>query len=295
MRRDAAHQHRAAAGLVGLADAGAADDRAAGGEIRPRHDLHQLGQRHVRPVDQRDAGVDDLAEIVRRNIGRHADRDAAGAIDQKIGEARRQDRRLPLLAVVIGLEIDGVGIDVLDQRQRRARETRFGVAHGRRAVAVHRAEIALPVDQRQAHREGLRHAHQRVVDRGVAVGMVFTHHFADDARRFHIGPVGQEIVFLRRIEDAPMHRLQAVAHVGQSAAHDHAHRVSEIGALHLVGDGNRTYVGARRNRRAIDWIGQNRPLRSGKRCVLSRRFSHRKPVFRALGQIKYLVINQISL
>ena len=77
------------------------------------------GKRHVGLVDQRDAGVDDLAEIVRRNIGRHADRDAARAIDQQIGEARRQDRRLLLLAVVIGLEIDGVGVDVLDQRQRR--------------------------------------------------------------------------------------------------------------------------------------------------------------------------------
>ena len=77
-------------------------------------------ERHVRMVDQRDAGVDDLAEIVRRDIGRHADGDAAGAIDQQIGETRRQDRRLPLLAVVIGLEIDRVVIDVLDQRQRRA-------------------------------------------------------------------------------------------------------------------------------------------------------------------------------
>jgi hypothetical protein len=31
-----------------------------------------------------------------------------------------------------------------------------------------------------------------------------------------------------------MHRLQAVARVGQRARHDHAHGVIEVGALHLV-------------------------------------------------------------
>src|SRR5580693_7795109 len=48
----------------------------------------------------------------------------------------------------------------------------FGVAHGRGRIAVDRTEIALPVDERQAHGEILRHAHERVVDRLVAVGMV---------------------------------------------------------------------------------------------------------------------------
>ena len=41
----------------------------------------------------------------------------------------------------------------------------LGVAHRRRRIAVDRAEIALPVDQRHAHRERLRHAHHGVVDR----------------------------------------------------------------------------------------------------------------------------------
>ncbi len=259
-RRKTAHQHRTAAGLVGLADSSAAEDRAAGGEIRPRHDLHDFRERYLRIVDQGDAGVDDFAEVMRRDIGRHAHGDAARAIDQQVGEARRQDGRLPLLAVVVGIEVDRIGIDVLDQRQRRPRQARFRVAHGRGAVAVDRAEIPLPVDQRQAHREGLRHAHQGVIDRRVAMGMVFTHDLADDARRLHIGAVGEEIVFLRRKENAPMHRFETVAHVRQGAAHDHAHRVSEIGTLHLVGDGNRADVGGRRNRSFVSLIGQNRPL-----------------------------------
>ena len=66
-------------------------------------------------------------------------------------------------------------------------EPDLGVALGRGRIAVDRAEIALPVDQRQAHGKFLRHAHQRVVDRLVAVRMVLTHRVADDARRFAVG------------------------------------------------------------------------------------------------------------
>ena len=39
-----------------------------------------------------------------------------------------------------------------------------------------------------------------------------------------------------------MHRLQAVAHVGQRPADDHAHGVIEVRRTHLVFDGDRLYV-----------------------------------------------------
>ena len=40
-----------------------------------------------------------------------------------------------------------------------------------------------------------------------------------------------------------MHGLETVAHVGQGSGHNHAHRVSEIGLLHFLYDGNGSYVG----------------------------------------------------
>ena len=181
---------------------------------------------------------------MRRNVRRHADGDAAGAVDQQIGETRRQNRRLVLLAVVIGLEVDGAFVKIFEQRERRLCEPGLGVAHRRRRIVVDRSEIALPVDERQPHRKGLRHAHKRVVDRRVAMRMIFTHHVADDARRLHIGLIGRVAVLVHREQNAPMHGLQPVTHVRQRARHDHAHRVIEIAALHLVGDRNRPYVRA---------------------------------------------------
>ena len=53
--------------------------------------------------------------------------------------------------VVVRLEVDGVLVDVFQQQRRGLGEPHLGVAHRRRVIAVDRAEIALPVDQRHPH------------------------------------------------------------------------------------------------------------------------------------------------
>ena len=68
--------------------------------------------------------------------------------------------------------------------------------------------------------------------------VIFAHHVADDAAGLAIGPAGDIARFLAGVEDSAVDRLQPVAHVGQRAADDHAHRVVEIGGLHLLDDGD---------------------------------------------------------
>ena len=237
----AAHGHRAAACVIGRLDAGTAEDQAAGREVRTRDQFDQFVDGDVRPLDLLDTGIDNLAQIVRRNVGRHADRDAAGAVDQEVRNARRQDLGFGLGVVVVLLEIDRVLVDVLEQRVRRLAHAHLGVAHGRRGIAVDRAEIALAVEQRQAQGEVLRHADKGVVDRLIAVRVVLTDDVADHAGRLAVGLVPVVPVFVHRIEDAPVDGLKAVAHVRQGAADDHAHGVIEITALHLLFDGDRGY------------------------------------------------------
>ena len=137
------------------------------------------------------------------------------------------------------MEVDGVAVDVAEQEIGDLGEPRFGVAHGRRRIGIHRAEIALAVDQRHAHRPVLRHPREGVVDRLVAVRVIFTHDVADDAARLAVGPAGDIAGFLAGVEDSAVDRLQAVAHVGQRAADDHAHRVIEVAGLHLLDDRDR--------------------------------------------------------
>jgi hypothetical protein len=224
--------------MIGGADAGPADDQASGGEVRAGDDLDEIVDAERGVVDQRDAGIDDLAEIVRRDVGRHADGDATGAVGEEVRKPRRQHQRLALGVVVVRLEIDGRLVDVLEQRVGDLGKPHLGVSHGCRGIAVDRAEIALAVDQGQPHGEVLRHAHQGVIDGLVAVRMVFTDDVADDAGRLPIRLVPLVAVLVHGVENAPVHRLKAVPRIGQRARHDHAHGVIEIGALHLLDDGD---------------------------------------------------------
>ena len=112
-----------------------------------------------------------------------------GAVDEQVGRARRQHRRLLLLAVVVRHEVDRLLVDVGEHLGGELLQPALGVAVGRRRVAVDRAEVALAVDQRVAHGEVLRHAHQRLVGRRVAVRVVLAQHVADDARALHVRAV----------------------------------------------------------------------------------------------------------
>jgi hypothetical protein len=58
-------------------------------------------------LEQMDGRSDDLDEVVRRHVGRHAHRDAARTVDEQVGE-RRQHGRLLELAVVVRDEVDDV-------------------------------------------------------------------------------------------------------------------------------------------------------------------------------------------
>jgi len=93
-----AHGDRAAAGAVRLLDAPPADDERPGGEVRALDPgdqaLEQLLVARLgvpqRPLDP----LDHLAEVVRGDVGRHADGDPRRAVDEQVGEPRRENLRL---------------------------------------------------------------------------------------------------------------------------------------------------------------------------------------------------------
>ena len=199
-----------------------------GREIGPLNNLRQLVDADFRIVEIGDAGVDDFAEVMRRNVRRHADGDAARTVDEQVRKFRREYRRLLQLAVVVVAKINCLFVEIVEQERRYLGETGFRVALRGRRIAIDRAEIALAIDERDAHRKILREAHQRIVDRQVAVRVILAHHLADDACRLDVLLVPVEPHLVHREQDAAMHGLQSVAHVGQSARDDDAHRVVEI-------------------------------------------------------------------
>jgi hypothetical protein len=183
-----AQAQAAAAVAIGLDDmVPGLDQNATGRQIGPLDLLEQRLEGRVRLVEQPAQRSAKLGDVVRRDAGRHADGDAAGAVGQEVGQGRRQHHRLLVAAIIGRAEVDGVLVDAFEQRLGEGAEARLGVAHGRGVVAVDVAEVALAVDQRIALREILRQPHQGVVDRDLAVGVVLADYVADHASGLLVG------------------------------------------------------------------------------------------------------------
>ena len=173
---------------------------------------------------------------MRRNRRGHADGDAVGAVDQQVRKLRRQNRRLGVPLVVGRNEVDRVELQIVEHQRRDRRHAGFGVPHGGRRQAGDRAEVALLVDQHVPHVPFLGHADERGIDHAFAVRVIVTAGVAGDLRALHAAGAGREVQVVHRDQDAPLRRLEPVAHVGQRPADDDAHRVREVAVLELVFD-----------------------------------------------------------
>ena len=125
-----ANRQAAAAGLVCVDDALAAHDDAAGGEVGARKHLHELLGGDVRVVEHHARGVDRLAQVMRRDVRRHADGDAVAAVDEQVREARGKHLGLLQALVVVRAPVDRFLLEVAQKLHCGLRQTSLGVTHG---------------------------------------------------------------------------------------------------------------------------------------------------------------------
>ncbi len=254
-----AHLQAAAAGAVGLLDVLlGGDDLPTTGEVRPLNDLEQLLIRQLVVLDQGHAGRGHFAQVVAGDLGGQAHGNAAGTVEQRKRQTRRQLRGLFGRAVVVGHEVDRAHVDFIEQQARDRCQAGFRVPHGRSAIAIARAEVALPVDQRVAQRKVLRHAHHGVIGGRVTVRVIAAQHIAHHARALDrlgaIGAAETQAHALHRVQDAALNRLLAVAHIGQGPALDHAQGVFQVGTLGVMGQGQGVTTVRRRRRSEVNGL-----------------------------------------
>ncbi len=232
-----AHLHRAPARPVGVDQAGSPEDEGSCGKVGALYEAHELVGGGLGVLEEVQRRLDDLAEVVGRDVRRHADGDALGTVHQQVREPGRQDDGLNLVAVVVGNEVDGALVDPVEQGERKRGQPALRVPHGGRpGIGSRSAEVAVPVDERVPQAEILGHAGEGVVDRHVAVRMEAAHDIAHHLGALGVRTIRPEPGVGHPVEDATVHRLQAVPHVGKRSRHDDGHRVLEEGALHLLLD-----------------------------------------------------------
>ena len=80
----------------------------------------------------------------------------------------------------------------------------------------------------------MRHAHNGVIDRLVAVRVVLTDHITHDTGRLLVRSVPVVVQLMHGEQDPAVNRLEAIARIGQGASHNHAHGVIEVTAPHFL-------------------------------------------------------------
>ncbi len=223
---------------VSRPDAFLAQDNAAGGKIGAGEDAHKVLGGGLGLFDEQRKGGADLAQVMGWDIGGHAYGDAGDAVQEEVGNSSREDEGFLQSSVKVGAKVHRFLLDVAEHLLGDGGQAGFGIALGGGGISVDAAKVALAVHQRIAHGKILGHPHHGLVDGGVAVGMVAAQRIADDAGAFLERGVVLQPQLVHHIDDAPLHRLEAIAHVGQGPGHDDAHRVIEVGAAHLFGDLN---------------------------------------------------------
>ena len=143
-----------------------------------------------------------------RRTGRHTDSDTLGAVDQKVGEADRQDDRFLFRLVKIRSEIGNILVQVGEKGLfGDLLQTGLRVTHGGRAVPFDIAKIPVPVDQGQSLFKLLGHDHKGVVDGAVPVRVVFTHRVPHDAGAFSVGTVRPDPQLVHVVESTALDGL----------------------------------------------------------------------------------------
>ena len=229
-----ADQHGAAAGAVRLTDTAETENDAAGREIRSREEADQIIHARLRVMQGVEARVNGFTEVMRRDVRRHTDRDTLAAIHKQLRETGRQHRRLFFRTVEVRRHIDRITVDISQHLFGDAAQTDFRITHGSRGIAVDRTKVAMAVNERIAERERLRHTDDRVIDSGITVRVVLTDHVADHTGRLFIGNIVAVAESPHGIKHAAVNRLETVPGIRERASDQHAHRVIEVGLLHLI-------------------------------------------------------------
>ena len=141
-----------------------------------------------------------------RSAGRHSYRNSFRSVDQEVGDLDGEHLGFLLVLIEVGHKIHDIFIQIRKKSLfRDLLETRLSITHRRGAVALYVAEISVTVDQRDLFFEILCHDDQRVIDRTVAVGMIFTHRIADDSRALSEGSVRPDPELMHVIKSSSLH------------------------------------------------------------------------------------------
>ena len=146
-----AERQLALTGGIRRTDTAFAHENAAGGEVRSLHTGHQFVHGAVRIFHQHVNAVNDLAQIMGRDIGCHTDCDTHRAVYQNVRETGGEYFRFFQAVVIVGDKGHRFLVNVCQHFQGNLGHSGFGITVSSRRVAVYGTEVTLTVYQHIPH------------------------------------------------------------------------------------------------------------------------------------------------
>ena len=145
-------------------------------EIRAGNIFHHLGRIDIRILHISNDTVDYFGQIMRRNGGNHTNRNTICSIHEKVRNLNRKHFRFLLCLIEVGNEVNHVLIEITKESLLgNLLKSGLGITHCSGAITFDGTEVTMTINKRQFLLEILRHNNQGVIDRGIAMRMIFTH------------------------------------------------------------------------------------------------------------------------
>ena len=146
----APHDDRPLAVRVCMLDVGLTERDAAERKIGTLYVAKQVFGRSLWVVYKMYGRAYDFAQVMRRDVGRHAHRDAKRAVEEEVRDGGRQYGRLLFRTVVVRDPVHRLFFKIGEEFLGKPRHLRFRIAVGSSGVPVDRTEVALPKHERVA-------------------------------------------------------------------------------------------------------------------------------------------------
>ena len=178
--------------------------------------------------------LDDLAQVMGGNIGDHTHSDTGRSRYQEVGETCRKHHRFLEAVIIVGLEVDGVLVEVIHHLPTQAGQTGLCIAVGSWRIAITGSKVAMAVDQGMAHGKILGHPDQGIVDALVAMGVKAPQDITNGGGTLAVGLVPGKALGIHGIKDAAVNRLEPVPYIRQGPVRNDAHGIIDEGFFHLL-------------------------------------------------------------
>ena len=182
-------------------------------EIRSLNLSHQLINGDIRIINHHAQAIYYFPQIVRRNIGCHADGNPIGTIDQKIRDTGWQYYRFLQRTIIVWHKINGILVQIPEHFHSQFGHTHFSITHSGRRVSVNGAKVTMPIYQQIAGRKILCHTYCGFIYGGITMRMILTKNIADNTSRLLIWFARKHTRFLHRIKDSSVYRLETISHI----------------------------------------------------------------------------------